>query len=85
MPASALTWLAAAQSAWSGLSPVDEDLAALQDVDLCAFSIILVLTGKLLICELIQDLADACGGFCQHGLYRDSWNELYMLRQILQQ
>jgi len=49
------------------------------------FRTVFKFAGELLSCEHIQDLADACHGLCQHRLHRDSWDELYVLRQILRQ
>ena len=76
--------LRAANALHGDLIPVDEDLSIFQEVYLRALPVVLVLAGELLVGELVQDLADACGGLGQHGLHRDPRDELHMLWEVLQ-
>lgn len=51
---------------------------------LCAFAIILVLTGKLVTLEAIQHFRNAFGRFGQHGLYGNTWCEMTVLMDLFE-
>ena len=51
-------------------------------MDLCSLAIIFVLAGKCLVFETIENFSDSFGGFCQHGLERNTWLKFAIVPQV---
>ena len=64
-------------------TPVNADFAPLTDVHLGSLAIILILTGKLNVLELVQHLRHTCGWLGQHRLHWHAHHKRHMLLQLL--